>query len=54
AIATAWILRLPVKMQVVTGTTKASRLNEICSGSNIELTRDEWYEIYAAAGNIMP
>ncbi|MEG2520451.1 MAG: aldo/keto reductase [Christensenellaceae bacterium] len=54
AIATAWILRLPVKMQVVTGTTKASRLNEICSGSNIELTRDEWYEIYAAAGNVMP
>lgn len=53
-IATAWILRHPAKMQVIAGTTKLSRMEEIITSSNINLTREEWYRIYLAAGHILP
>lgn len=51
AIAIAWILRHPAKIQVIVGTTKAGRLKEICKASGVRLSRKEWYEIYIAAGN---
>lgn len=54
AIAIAWILRHPAKIQPIVGTTNAARLKDICKASTIELTRQEWYEIYCAAGNILP
>ena len=54
AIATAWILRHPAKMQVVTGTTSADRLREIISAKNIQITREEWYRLYLAAGHMLP
>lgn len=54
AIATAWILRHPAKIQTIAGTTNAARLKDICKATTIELTRQEWYEIYRAAGNILP
>lgn len=53
-IAIAWLLRHPAKMQPITGTTNISRLKESFLASNITLTREEWYEIYIAAGNILP
>lgn len=54
AIATAWILRHPAKIQPIVGTTNAKRLKDICKASQVELTRQEWYEIYRAAGNKLP
>jgi predicted oxidoreductase len=54
AIAIAWILRHPAKIQPIAGTTNANRLKDICKASQIELTRQEWYEIYRAAGNKLP
>jgi predicted oxidoreductase len=54
AIAMAWILRHPAKMQPVTGTMKAERLKDCVKAAEIRLTREEWYEIYLAAGNILP
>lgn len=54
AIATAWILRHPAKMQVIAGTTNIDRLRQIVSGSHIELTREEWYKLYMAAGHMLP
>ena len=54
AIATAWILRHPAKIQTIVGTTNASRLRDICKASEVELTREEWYELYRAAGNQLP
>ena len=53
-IAAAWLLRHPANMQVLAGTMTASRFDEICKASEIKLTRQEWYAIYQAAGNIMP
>jgi predicted oxidoreductase len=54
AIAIAWILRHPAKIQPIVGTTKPNRLKDICKASQVELTRKEWYEIYLAAGNVLP
>lgn len=54
AIAYAWLLRHPANMQVVTGTTKVDRLKEAFEAADITITREEWYEIYKSAGNILP
>jgi predicted oxidoreductase len=53
-IAIAWILRHPAKMQPVIGTMNPSRLKDCCKAADIRLTREEWYEIYRAAGNKLP
>lgn len=53
-IAFAWILRHPAKMQPVTGTTNLTRLSDCIKGAEINLTREEWYEIYRSAGNVLP
>lgn len=53
-VAIAWILRHPAKMQPVTGTTTPARLIESFKATEITLTREEWYEIYKAAGNVLP
>ena len=54
AVATAWILRHPARMQPIAGTTKTARLVDICKASGVELTREEWYRLYLAAGNNLP
>ena len=53
-MAFAWILRHPAKMQPVTGTTNLIRLADCLKASEINITREEWYEIYRAAGNKLP
>lgn len=53
-IAAAWILRHPANMQIVTGTSSESRLKEIIAACDITLTREEWYELYLAAGHLLP
>ena len=54
AIAIAWILRHPANIQPVVGTMNAERMRNIAKASDIELTRQEWYELYTAAGNELP
>lgn len=54
AIAIAWILRHPAKMQPIVGTTNRDRIKAICKASDIVLSREEWYELYRAAGNKLP
>lgn len=53
-IAVAWLLRHPARMQPVIGTMNIERLKDCCRASDIYLTREEWYEIYRAAGNVLP
>jgi predicted oxidoreductase len=53
-IAIAWLLRHPAKMQPVVGTTNPERLRECVRASEVHLTREEWYELYRAAGNRLP
>lgn len=54
AIATAWITRHPGNMQVVLGTTNPQRLTAAARGADVTLTRPEWYELYRAAGHLVP
>lgn len=54
AIALAWILRYPAKMQAIIGTTKPARIKESAKATDFTLTRKEWYELYLAAGNKLP
>ncbi len=54
AIATAWITRHPARMQVVLGTTTPERVIGAAAGSDITLTRAEWYELFRAAGYRVP
>lgn len=54
AIATAWITRHPAQMQVVLGTTTPERVRDAAAGADIELTRAEWYELFRAAGHLLP
>lgn len=53
-VAIAWLLRHPAKMQPVTGTTNLTRLTDCLKASEVTLTREQWYEIYRAAGNVLP
>ncbi len=53
-VAIAWILRHPANIQPIVGTMNTSRLSEIAKASEVRLTREEWYEIYRAAGNQLP
>ena len=53
-IALAWILRHPAGIQPVTGTMNTGRLKDCVKAAEITLTREEWYDIYQAAGNKLP
>ncbi|MDR3120460.1 MAG: aldo/keto reductase [Clostridiales bacterium] len=53
-IALAWILRHPAKMQPVTGTMNEGRLADCVKATEVTLSRDEWYQIYLAAGHVLP
>lgn len=53
-LATAWILRHPANMQVIVGSMNSERIKQIAQASDIVLSREDWYSIYLAAGNILP
>jgi predicted oxidoreductase len=54
AIAVAGITRHPAGMQVVLGTTNDQRVRDSAAGSEIPLTREEWYRLFTSAGHILP
>ena len=54
SVAINWLLRHPAKIQPVTGTTNPQRLTECCRATEFTMTREEWYAIYQAAGNVLP
>jgi predicted oxidoreductase len=54
AIAVAWITRHPANMQVVLGTTNPARVRDSAAGSDLPLTREEWYRLFTAAGYLVP
>jgi predicted oxidoreductase len=54
AIAIAWLLRHPARMQPILGTTNPTRVKDACKASDVKLARQEWYDIYLAAGNKLP
>ena len=54
AIAIAWILRHPAKMQVIAGTMNPLHLTEMAEACKIDLTHEEWYKLYLSSGKFLP
>lgn len=54
AIAIAWILRHPGIQQAITGTMNRQRFLDCAAGADIDLSRDEWYALFTAAGGMIP
>lgn len=54
ATAIAWLLRIPGNTQVILGTTNIDRILNYAKANEVQITRQEWYEIYQSAGNKLP
>ena len=54
AIALAWILRHPAKMQVIIGTMNPAHIREACAAADVTLSHHDWYALYLAAGKFLP
>lgn len=54
AIAIAWLLRHPACMQPIVGTTSPAHLKESVAACDIELTRQQWYDLYLAGDKPLP
>ena len=54
AVAIAWILRHPAKMQAIAGTMNPDHLRDICDASKVKLSHHDWYQLYLAAGKYLP
>ena len=53
-VAVAWIVRHPANIQVGLGTTNPGRVAESAAGSDVYLSREEWYRLFRAAGHTLP
>ena len=54
AVAVAWIGRHPAHIQTLIGTMNVDRIRRISKVSDFRLTHTEWYDLYKAAGNVLP
>ncbi len=54
AVAIAWILRHPARMQAIAGTMNPVHLRDICEATKVTLTHNEWYRLYLASGKYLP
>lgn len=54
AIAIAWILRHPAKIQAIAGTMNPEHLRDICEATKVNLSHNEWYRLYLASGKYLP
>ena len=53
-IAAAWIVRHPANIQLISGSVSPDRMREICAGADVDLSREDWYALYLAAGFRLP
>jgi predicted oxidoreductase len=55
AIALAWLLKHPGNIQPIIGSTDPERIKDAAKAPEIELTREEWYQLLIAArGEALP
>ena len=54
AVALAWILRHPAKMQVIIGSMNPEHIKDACAASNVTLSHHDWYALYLASGKFLP
>jgi predicted oxidoreductase len=49
AVALAWLLAHPAGMVPIVGSTKPERIAQAAEGARFQLSREDWYELMAAA-----
>ena len=49
ALALAWLMKHPAKIIPIVGTANPDRIRAAALATKIELTREEWYYLLAAA-----
>ncbi len=54
AVAIAWILRHPAKMQAIAGTMNPVHIQELCAAADVNLSHHDWYALYLASGKFLP
>lgn len=54
AVAIAWILRHPAKMQAIIGTMNPEHIADACDATKVKLSHHDWYQLYLAAGKYLP
>lgn len=54
AVAIAWILRHPAKMQAIIGTMNPDHIKDACAAADVTLSHHDWYALYLAAGKYLP
>ena len=54
AVAIAWILRHPAKMQAIIGTMNPAHIKDICAAGDVTISHHDWYALYLAAGKYLP
>lgn len=54
AIAAAWILKHPANIQMIMGTMNPDHIIDSAKGADVQLTNQEWYDLYFAAGHVLP
>ncbi|MCR4593515.1 MAG: aldo/keto reductase [Clostridiales bacterium] len=54
SVAAAWILRHPANIQLISGSVNPKRIRDVTAGADLNLSREEWYSIYTAAGFKLP
>ena len=54
AVAIAWILRHPAKMQAIIGSMNPAHIQDTCDAAKITLSHHDWYALYLASGKFLP
>ncbi|MBR3042303.1 MAG: aldo/keto reductase [Eubacterium sp.] len=54
AVAIAWILRHPAKMQAIIGSMNPEHIKDACDAVKVSLSHHDWYALYLAAGKFLP
>ncbi len=54
AVAIAWILRHPAKMQAIIGSMNPEHIEDACDAAHVELSHQDWYRLYLASGKFLP
>jgi predicted oxidoreductase len=53
ALAIAWINQL-FCVQPIIGTTNDSRIKQVLKGADVDIAKQDWYNIYSDMGNLVP
>ena len=54
AVAIAWILRHPAKMQAIIGSMNPEHIKDACDAVKVKLSHNDWYKLYLASGKFLP